>query len=490
MNKIACSCHQIPHKKNCPHGLRQKQLSITPNLKVTNNLESKSLTVMKYSKGRKLFLSSKPAYLIRNRLLRENRTQKKHKSSTNTERIDINEEYHKRFKQSMNLLKLARKPGYSSNIGVRDSTGKNINLITLNRPEEEYLKDSIVRIKDELHSTQHKTYVSENQLKVDDPNALSQLMKSSYGNFSHNLSPDNKSNQNTSQMTNPGRIQIVNKGGQGRSNSQANMRDRVQILSKNITRESNILSAPQKKRSEKKTKEYHVPGKKAKPTKQIFIKSDRISYDFNKFKPFQVSAKKSISEAISEVQAKPERRLIKANNYYLHNFAMEGSGQSSLLSFRLNEILKEKNLLNKKLKEKFSCQPNLKFFTVNKAQNQHSRRHSSNPILVNKKVASKSSTKRADKMDNKKKKYEELESEKLCSSIQHFSQDMQTEEFSSSEDELEKYDNLVYKNVVKSTDRSPLMFKNSLNHISHMNSKMIFAQKEIKIPNFRRHKMK
>lgn len=112
---------------------------------------------------------------------------------------------------------------------------------------------------------------------------------------------------------------------------------------------------PTSKHSEtrKLKKEFHVPGKRRPTSKQIFANSDRISYGFNKLEPFKVGPVKSISQAISEAH-KPndgtERKYIKANNYYSHNFLMSKKNcKNSLLSFRLTEILKEKRQLKQKI---------------------------------------------------------------------------------------------------------------------------------------------
>ena len=158
----------------------------------------------------------------------------------------------------------------------------------------------------------------------------------------HNLS-ESKSNDVFSPVASSGKIQIVHRKYKGKSSSQIFVRDQDKL---------NKIS------SEKKKKVFHIPGEKRKKLcKQIFKTSDRISYDFNKYEPFSIGNKKSISEAISEAQnvevenvslytfpnLKLIQKFIKANNYYLNNFAMGGDGKkNSFISFKLNEILKEK----------------------------------------------------------------------------------------------------------------------------------------------------
>lgn len=99
----------------------------------------------------------------------------------------------------------------------------------------------------------------------------------------------------------------------------------------------------------KMRKTIYWPGKNHLSTPQIFKTSDRISYGFNKIEPFAVKSKKSISQLIADAQQnEPERKLIKANNYYLHNFLMGGKNlKSTMVCFRLNEILSEKKNLIK-----------------------------------------------------------------------------------------------------------------------------------------------
>jgi len=328
---------------------------------------------------------------------------------------------------------------------------------------------------------EEKTCLTENHIKGDDPTTITQILRVSKRNYSRNITPDSRSNDNFSQTTKAGRIQIVSRRIEGRSTSQLNPRDKAQIMGKHFQRENNILSAPEKKKTERK-KEYHIPGRKYKPTKQIFMKSDRISYKFNKTQPFKVNKRKSISQAISDVQIKPERRLIKANNYYLHNYAMDNQGKNSLVSFRLNEILKEKNSLKKKLKEKYSLKPNSKHFTMKNAISPRRRRHSSNPIFLTKKIAKPPATKMRAKVFSSEKKSE------INSIPQHLSKDGQIEDTDSTGEYL-KNDDILLKHIFKGREGNPLIFENSLNQIRYMNSKMAAAQKEVEISSLKRSKL-
>ncbi len=81
----------------------------------------------------------------------------------------------------MNLLKIARKSHINGNSGLQDPTGKKINLITVNRPEEDYLKKSIIHMKEEPHPSETQNNVTEGNMKVDDPNTFSQLLRAAKG---------------------------------------------------------------------------------------------------------------------------------------------------------------------------------------------------------------------------------------------------------------------------------------------------------------------
>jgi len=55
----------------------------------------------------------------------------------------------------MNLLKKARKSDENVNLPYKDSTKETINLITVNKPEESYLKESIVNMQIQKNKTIH-----------------------------------------------------------------------------------------------------------------------------------------------------------------------------------------------------------------------------------------------------------------------------------------------------------------------------------------------
>lgn len=55
----------------------------------------------------------------------------------------------------MNLLKKARKSDENGNLPYKDSTKETINLITVNKPEESYLKESIVNMQIQKNKTIH-----------------------------------------------------------------------------------------------------------------------------------------------------------------------------------------------------------------------------------------------------------------------------------------------------------------------------------------------
>lgn len=102
-----------------------------------------------------------------------------------------------------------------------------------------------------------------------------------------------------------------------------------------------------------------------------------------------MSAKRSISEAIDaqkpDKNAEPERKFIKANNYYLHNFNM-GNGKSSPMHFRLTDIVnenkrnREKEMKKYRQKDIIFMKPSSNFF-----KGEPEKRFSSSPAkLMNK----------------------------------------------------------------------------------------------------------
>ena len=156
---------------------------------------------------------------------------------------------------------------------------------------------------------------------------------------------DNKTNQPMSPIRSCDKVHIVHKHlNNMRSTSQCKilymgpekyetlMMPQARAQSQpSLSRIDNFAKAKAQTSVRKTRRTYHLPGKKKKSSDlQIFKTSDRISYGFNKLEPFSVGAKKSITDMISAAQKKdknpePERRLIKANNYYQHNFLMPGN---------------------------------------------------------------------------------------------------------------------------------------------------------------------
>mmetsp|Transcript_24378 Transcript_24378/g.21631 ORF Transcript_24378/g.21631 Transcript_24378/m.21631 type:complete len:310 (-) Transcript_24378:48-977(-) len=280
-------------------------------------------------------------------------------------------------------------------------------------------------------------------------------------NDTHTISESKSNNEMMSPLSTKGNIQIVNKKSNGRSTSQIFMEDNKKFK---------ILN------SEHKKQDFHIPGKKRLCTKQVFKTSGRISYDFNKYEPFSIGHKKSISDAISEAQThkEPENVYIKANNYYLNNFNMNGEGGNSKVCFKLNEILKEKEDLKEQLRQKLKNQPNMKNFKKVGNFKNSGKRGSSSPLQMLHKIES-----------PRKSVFYQKET---LGEISDFSPDELKEDFMKKEIEKSpwigkegKFEDLILKYSLKSKASHPMMFENSLAHIKNMNSQMRFAHKMAKL---------
>ena len=163
---------------------------------------------------------------------------------------------------------------------------------------------------------------------------------------------DSKTNGPLSPLERSGKIQII----RNKNKQMVDLNTRLIAIHKSESAGAIILNPDKinsllqsKKDTPSKPKGISRSNRKKKEeVKQIFETSDRISYNFNKIDPFCTTTKKSIAESIREAHKlngskQPERKFIKANNYYLHNYMMGNGGpKNSLLRFRLDEILKEK----------------------------------------------------------------------------------------------------------------------------------------------------
>ena len=133
----------------------------------------------------------------------------------------------------MNLLKKARKSDENGNLPYKDSTKETINLITVNKPEESYLKESIVNMQIQKNKTIHlRVMVKYFWIIISIKFRVLKkarwrrvkvwwILLTKIGNDEdHNTTSGNKSNDVYTSIGKNGRIQIVNKRKGERCSSQ------------------------------------------------------------------------------------------------------------------------------------------------------------------------------------------------------------------------------------------------------------------------------